>query len=266
MSKLINSLKFAAIVLGIIVSTGRTVIGDEHPAPDQSSVDESSAEVEQLLQLLVRPSFIQRDWATRRLIQQGPDVVPSLIAAVRASTEDDLSRAVIQLLEAMSGERDPALAGAALRGLTALRDNPEGLPDATQPLITAAYQKALRHTLAVLMSLGAEVERGEDGNIDRVSIHSDRLTDRQLLLVGAITSVTILDIRGSSISGDGLPSLEPLIHLERLNLTDTPLTGDDLRRLPRLPRLRQLQLYRVPLSDDDRRWLQNHLPGCTVFP
>lgn len=233
-------------------------------APTEQSVKQS-AKFDGLLEQLGSPSFIQRDWAARRLMRQGADVVPPLVAAVRDTAEETTAAAAIALLTQMSRAADAALATTALTGLTALQDDPRGLSETMRRLIAEAFQEAIQHSLAQLAAFGAELVRDDEQHIIQISIHSERFTDRHMPLVGAFTSVQVLDLRGTALTGARLRHLASLAHLDRLNLTDTRITGAALRHLTVLPNLRQLSLYRIEVTADDINWLRENLPRCKVY-
>ncbi|MGD9855148.1 MAG: hypothetical protein AB7U20_09390 [Planctomycetaceae bacterium] len=256
-----RSFTIFAVLLGALgVTAAPAVTGS--PAGDAAVVP--AAEFGQLLQQLSSPSFIQRDWAARRLLQHGPQISAPLVATVRDTDDDLIAAAAINLLAHASCNADPGFAASALLGMTSLQTDADKLPEVTRQLLASSYQAAVRHNLAQLTAAGAEIDRDDDRQVHRISIHTDRFTDRHLPLVGALTTIRILDLRGTPITGEGLRHLAALTSLERLVLTDTQVRGTSLRQLPTLPGLRDIALYRVPLTADDLNWLRDHLPRCQV--
>ncbi|MBX3437662.1 MAG: hypothetical protein KF861_09240 [Planctomycetaceae bacterium] len=241
------------------------IASEDGPCADDAGHASNSESVVWLAKL-GSPSFIQRDWAARLLLRQGVDAVPCLCEAIRQSDNDTLRSAAVEVLVQFTRRADDMAASSALLALTDLHEDSAPLSEGAHQVIATGYAAAVRRMTARLTSLGAEISRDDAQRINRISIHSERFTDRHMPLVGAFTSVRVLDLRSSPITGEGLKHLESLVHLERLTLTDTQVTGTGLRHLPAISTLRHLALYRIPLTEEDHTWLKHHLPLCEVTP
>ncbi len=265
-----NLLTITTAAAVLFVLGGAACLAEPQPPSSAEPPVAQPAEFDRLLKQLSSPSFIQRDWAARRLIRQGAEIVPPLVAAVRAARNETevetTADAAIGLLGRMSRDADPLLSASSLKGLLSLQDGPQGLPETLRQRIAAAAREAVQHNLAQLTAFGAEIEWDDEQRIIQISIHSERFTDRQMPLACALASVRVLDLRGTAITGASLRNLASLANLSRLNLADTRVTGADLHQLPSLPNLRQLSLYRIEVTADDINWLRENLPPqCRVY-
>jgi len=81
--------RFSCVSLAVMLSalSGGAGIADESSLGARDAEREVFPALDDLSRQLGSPSFIQRDWASRRLMQQGPDVVPRLVATVRVAHE-----------------------------------------------------------------------------------------------------------------------------------------------------------------------------------
>jgi internalin A len=114
-------------------------------------------------------------------------------------------------------------------------------------------------------SLGAEVERNDDGQVVAIRTHitdppdrkGTRATDADLAAVAHLTSLRELRLVGTRVRGTGLANLKGLDQLETLDLTETQITDTALAHLQRLPNLRELRLQNcLALTNDGLQHLQ----------
>lgn len=77
-----------------------------------------------------------------------------------------------------------------------------------------------------------------------------RVEDWSLVYVGWIVSVSHLELRGTSITDDGLSNLAPLSRLEVLDLASTGIGDEGIEHLRTLRRLRALDLSQTSVTND----------------
>ncbi len=116
-------------------------------------------------------------------------------------------------------------------------------------------------------SLGAEVERNDDGQVVAIRTHitdppdrkGTKATDADLAAVAQLTSLKDLRLAGTRVRGTGLANLQGLDQLKTLDLTETQITDTALAHLQGLPNLRELRLQNCRALTNDG--LQ-HLHDC----
>ena len=250
-----------AIVLcaaGIVLSVG--ALAEEVSSTSDSSFDRTT-EIDRLIGELTSRSFIQSDWAARRLMSRGASIVPQLTTAVR---NDIAAEEILALLTRMSESNDSDMAASSLRAITNLRQHQDQLSSGTRRSVETAYRNSIRSCLAQLSLIEAVIKRDEHQNVIEVRVRSKDFGDRQLMLLLSLTTLRSLDLRDTKITDAGLRHLASLTELVSLNCSDTLVTSSGLRELEPLQQLKEVVAYRIDVTPADRDWLREHLPGVTI--
>ncbi|MCA9136144.1 MAG: hypothetical protein KDB00_05280 [Planctomycetales bacterium] len=98
-------------------------------------------------------------------------------------------------------------------------------------------------------------------NLRSLMVYRASLTDDDMPLIGAITSLTTLSISDSPITDDGLQHLETLTNLHYLNLRGTQVTEEGGARLKeKLPGLRTIRIDSQGIGGIAQRPAMNQIP------
>src|ERR1019366_3707157 len=128
--------------------------------------------------------------------------------------------------------------------------------------------------LAAIEKLGGKVARDAKttGNpVVRVSLLYSKVTDEQLVILGALKNLQDLDLFGTKLTDDGLKHLRTLQNLRTLNLAFTRITDAVFKDLRELKNLHTLSLGETKVTGaglKELRGLQKlralHLDGAAL--
>ena len=106
---------------------------------------------------------------------------------------------------------------------------------------------------------GATLEQlAQAGRLKTLSLRDGPLTDADLQLVGRLTTLTSLQMRGLA-TDSGLKHLRALANLEKLDVSTSPVSDSGLRELAGLTNLRELNLSATRVTDNGVK----HLAGLS---
>jgi hypothetical protein len=260
----------------VILSCAVAVLAACGPLPSGERVGATAAATEahpgtpgddltSLIRQLEHPSFIRRDWALRRIVQQGAAAVPHLVN-MAGETGGDGTRGAVTALMRMAGDHGtvPAAASAARKGLETVLHRTPPLPDELARTVRETLAAQSRRAAAQLTAAGAILFRDESLAVTSLECNSADFSDAHLHHVSHFPEIERLNLRGTSVSDAGMPPLAELHSLVYLTLSDTAVTGRGIRTLGALSQLRELIIYRVDIEPDDLRWLREHLPQCVA--
>ena len=219
-------------------------------------------EIDRWVKDLQSDSFIQRDFAARRLSRTSRTVVPQLESVTRDGSRS-AGLVAVSLLEQWSMQDDEA-GSAAHRALNRLSRGVDSLKPPIAKRVQLALRRADRRVVGVVTALGGSIERDPNLNITVVRVNNEQFGDDQARVLARLGSLEQLDLRKTGITDQSLNSLATLSGLQTLNLSETIVTAAGLRELTPLSRLTRLSLYHTKITPEDYRWFMDHLPDCEI--
>ncbi|MBD3628610.1 c-type cytochrome domain-containing protein [Cyclobacterium sp.] len=98
-----------------------------------------------------------------------------------------------------------------------------------------------------------------------ISLASSNVKDDDLFFLAKMTELRELVLQKTAVTGDGLPYLKDLPHLEVLNLSFTPLEDAHLLHLLAFKSLKKVYLFGTPVKNELIDAFQKHRPEVAVI-
>lgn len=207
-------------------------------------------------------SFIQRDFAARRILRSGATAVRPLLDFTRSGSETGAAVA-IDLLGRLAVGSDFSTGALAHRALLQLCDD-QVLSRALRQHAMRAIRTSERYVAGRLVSLGARIERNESLAIVAVQVNSETFSDQHTKLISRLESLRRVDLRSCRITDRSIEDILAFAQLTELNVADTRISSEGLLQLTSLQSLSKLTLYRLPVSHASLNLLKERLPGCDI--
>jgi hypothetical protein len=102
--------------------------------------------------------------------------------------------------------------------------------------------------------------------IESVSVCDKQVTSDTIRRPGALTSLQVLDLRGTAVSDADLEHLSHLPKLQVIRLRHTRISDAGLRHLQMIKTLEQVHVRDTEVTANGRTELCKALPNCRVYP